>query len=550
MHIEVNTTNLLLMALGIPLALLLASTLPALHRNLLPLLVIAPLPALATALFADATPLAIGSESFALWFALDAPGRILLLVAALLWIAAGLYVALWLRNAPRIGGMVVCWLMTLSGGVGVFLAADLVSFYFTLALLSVGTCGLVLQGGTAEAQRGATAYLAVALLAEAFLLASLVLIALEMPHGSLLIRDAAATIPSSTNRDLILTLLLVGLGMKAGLIPCHFWMPLAHGSAPIPASAVMSGIVVKASAVALMRFLSFDAPLPSFGIALTAFGLGSAFYAVLVGITQTYPKMVLAYSSVSQMGFICAILGIGLTNGEVIVVQLGAFYAAHHLLVKGALFLAVGAIANSGERQRLGLVLIPAAFLALGIAGLPPTGGFLAKTLVKPLFMGDALPLLATLAALGSTVLMLHFLRLLCGAPASAAMPMLLIPWCLMAVAALSVPWLLYSATTPGSWNQVLEPYGLWKSLWPMLVGLGVASVLWRWGSRYLPKIPAGDIAAGAPALVRGFGSLQRAVENAEVLLRQWAVAGISLLLLLLVFGGMMRGGNTWALIH
>ena len=545
MPIEINTSNLLLAALGVPFALLLASSVPLLRRNLLPSLVIAPLPALIAALVADPTPLVIGTEKFALCLALDAPGRMLLLVATLLWIAAGLYVALWLRTTPKSGGMVVCWLMTLSGGIGVFLAADLVSFYSTLALLSIGTCGLVLQGSSVAAQRGATAYLAVALLAEALLLMALVLMAIEMPQGKLLIRDAAAALPNYANRDLILTLLLLGLGMKAGLIPCHFWMPLAHGSAPIPASAVMSGIVVKASAVAVMRFLPGDAALPSFGMALTAFGLGSAFYAVIIGITQTYPKMALAYSSVSQMGFIFAILGIGIGNADAVALQLSAFYAAHHLLVKGALFLAVGAIANSGKQQRLWLVLVPATLLALGIAGLPLTGGFLAKSAVKPLFTDGLLPLLATLSALGSTVLMLHFVRLLHAAPATAqAQRSLLMPWCLMALLALSVPWLLYAAAAPATWAQLFTPGALWKGLWPLLAGLGVALALWRWGNRYLPKIPAGDIAVCGPALTRSFNNLQCVVENAEALLRQWTVAGLALLLLIIVFGAMMRGGN------
>lgn len=531
-----HPAHLLLTALALPLTLLLLSSVPVLRRNFLPLLVIAPLPALAAALYADNTPLRLGTAQCALWFALDAPGRMLLLVATLLWMAAGLYVALWLRSAPQRGSMVVCWLLTLTGCIGVFLAADLVSFYFTLALLSIGTCGLVLQGGTPEAQRGASVYLAVALLGEAFLLCALVLMAVAMPAGNLLISDAAAALPNATHRDLILSLLLLGLGMKVGLVPSHFWMPLAHGSAPIPASAVMSGIVVKAGALAALRFLPSAVPLPSFGIVLTAFGLGSAFYAVLVGITQTYPKMALAYSSVSQMGLVFAIIGIGMSSGDPAALQLGAFYAAHHLLVKGALFLAVGAMANSSTQQRFWLVLAPAALLALGIAGLPLTGGFLAKTVVKPLFAGAWLQALATLSALGSTVLMLHFLRLLHTAPASApTRGALLIPWWLMFIAALSVPWLLYRNLGMGDWVTLWTVEVLWKALWPLLVGLGAAVVLWRYGERYLPQLPAGDIAAFGPILMRCFASLQNVAARLDTLLRQWTVAGLALLLVLIL---------------
>ncbi len=119
-----------------------------------------------------------------------------------------------------------------------FLAADLVGFYFLLAVLSVGASGLVLQGDGPDALRAGGLYLGLALLAEAFLLAGLVLLAAATPNGSLLIRDAAAALPTSPWRDLTLTLLVIGLGMKAGLVPVHFWMPLAYGAAPMPAAAV------------------------------------------------------------------------------------------------------------------------------------------------------------------------------------------------------------------------------------------------------------------------------------------------------------------------
>ncbi len=116
-------------------------------------------------------------------FALDQPGAILLGTAAVLWILAGAYAARWLRDDPNAGAFVVCWLMTLTGSVGVFLAADLVGFYFLLAVLSVGASGLVLQGDGPGALRAGGLYLGLALLAEAFLLAGLVLLAAATPEG-------------------------------------------------------------------------------------------------------------------------------------------------------------------------------------------------------------------------------------------------------------------------------------------------------------------------------------------------------------------------------
>jgi len=140
-----TTSILLIAAVGVPFALLLACIVPAIRERMPPLLALAPIPALVAALFADDTPLVFGNARFALSFALDEPGAMLLLVAAILWSAAGAYAATGLRGAVNAGGLVVCWLMTLTGCVGVFLAADLVGFYFLLAVLSVGASGLVLQ---------------------------------------------------------------------------------------------------------------------------------------------------------------------------------------------------------------------------------------------------------------------------------------------------------------------------------------------------------------------------------------------------------------------
>jgi len=526
-------------AVGAPLAMLLACLSPAIRKHMPQLLGFAPIPALAAALLADGTPLMFGNAQFGLSFAMDKPGAMLLTVAAILWIAAGAYATTWLRNTDNAGGFVVCWLMTLTGCVGVFLAADIVGFYFLLAVLSVGASGLVLQGGTLKALRASAVYLGVALLAEAFLLAGLVMLALVMPHGSLLIRDAAAAISTSPWRDLTLALLVVGLGMKAGLVPLHFWMPLAYDAAPIPASAVMSGAVVKASTLALIRFLPFDAALPDFGLPLAAIGFFGAFYGVAIGVMQSEPKLVLAYSSVSQMGFLIAVIGMGLAVGDSSSAQAASFYAAHHLLAKGALFLAVGVVATTG-RHRLWLVLLPAAVLALGIGGLPLTGGAMAKLAVKPL-LGDGLAgLLADLSAIGTTMLMFHFLSRLAAStasiPSTSAPVGFALPWLLMFVAAIAVPWTLYPLTGIGIWSYAFQPEILWAASWPILIGIVPMLLLWRWG-RVLPQIPEGDLIVVGERAMRKFITWGDGLERAEGLLRRWPVATLMLLALVLFLG-------------
>ncbi|HKE92979.1 MAG TPA: proton-conducting transporter membrane subunit, partial [Povalibacter sp.] len=376
---------LLALAFGVPLSLLLACASRRLRRWMPALFVLAPIPALMAALCADSgSMLQIGNDTLALTFTLDEPGAMLLGVAALLWSACGIYAARDLRERADVDGFIVCWLMTLTGCIGVFLAADVIGFYFLLATLSVGASGLVLQGKGPDAHRASAVYLGLTLLAEGFLLVALILLVQATPDGSVLIRDAAAALSTSAWRDVTLMLLLTGLGIKAALVPLHFWMPLAYDAAPIPAAAVMSGAVVKASVIAMVRLLPFDAALPDCGFPLAAIGMCGALYGVVIGITQLRPTVVLAYSSVSQMGFVVAVIGMGLAAGDDTTPMTAAFYGAHHLLVKGSLFLAVGVLMRTGHRC-LWPMLIPAAVIALGLGGLPLTGGALTKYAAKDL---------------------------------------------------------------------------------------------------------------------------------------------------------------------
>ena len=536
----IGARTLLAAAFLVPLGMLLACLWPRALNRMPSLLALAPIPALAAVLLVrDAPPLILGSTRLHLTFTLDPPGALLLGVAALLWIASGAYASHYLQDRPDRGRFAVCWLMTLTGCLGVFLAADMVGFYFLLALLSLGACGLVIHHETPRAWRAGAIYIGLALLAEAFLLMAFVMLAAQIPGDSLLIRDAAAALPTSPHRDLILALLIAGLGMKAGLVPFHFWMPLAYSAAPTPASAVLSGAVVKASILGMIRFLPLETALPDWGTALAAAGLFAALYGVVIGITQRNPKVVLAYSSVSQMGFIVAVIGMGMIAGDGRAALATAFYAAHHVLVKGALFLSVGVIAATGSR-RLWPTLLPVAIIAVGLGGLPLTGGSLAKIVVDgPLGDGTASKI-ATVSAVGTTLLMLQFLRSLARTasqdPQATAAAGLVWPWLATAVVSLVVPWTLYLAVPSGTLPDPLAPAVLWKALWPVLLGAVLAIGLWRW-SRWLPRIPDGDVVVALDGGMRVAVACGKALERMDSVLRQWPVAGVTLLILTVALG-------------
>ena len=497
---------------------------------------LAPLPALAAAILAIVgAPFGAGLPALRASLWLDRPGAILLAASALIWLVRSVFALTDGAGRPNADRFAVSWLLTMAGSLGVFIAADLLTFYLVYALVSVPAYYLVAHGDDARSSRAGGVYMAFTLLGEAVLLIAFVLLAAGEPGGSLSIRDVVAALPTSPWRDAALALLIIGFGMKIGLAPMHGWMPLAYPAAPIPAAAVLSGAAVKAGVIGLIRFLPFSATLSGWGEALAWAGFVSAFYGVAIGFAQKDPKTVLAYSSISQMGVIAAALGMGLASGDQGAALDVAFYAANHALVKAALFLTIGAVATLGERRLLP-ALIVAGLLGLSLGGLPLTGGELAKLAVKDVFGGGLAKWAATASAAASTALMLHFVLQLARSPGdqrASASPERLWSWLTLAAVSMLVPWLMFPAIG-GSLTDAVAAGPLWDALWPMLVGAALALGLWALGDPF-PRIPAGDIVVAEEAGFRRLAPLGALVERLDWSLRQWPAASLSLLAIALV---------------
>ncbi len=219
--------------------------------------------------------------------------------------------------------------------------------------------------------------------------------------------------------------------------------------------------------------------------------------------------------------------------GDKSVAPLAAFYAAHHVLVKGALFLAVGVAALTAS-QRIGIVVVPGVVIALGLAGLPLTGGALAKLAVKdPLGYGIAGTLASFIGVRNnpSDAALSAPARIDCGArPGQAGGRQTR-----RAVAGDGSrfhhgPLDTVSFAGIGSLSDALAPAALWKVLWPVLLGGVLAVGLRRWGHR-LPRIPEGDVVVASGVVARAAAACGAVLERADGLLRQWAIASLSLLM-------------------
>jgi hydrogenase-4 component B len=471
------------------------------------------LPGLALVLFMpDGTHAAYSWLMLGLDLHLDATGRVFLLLSSLLWSASGLYALGYLRGDPHEARFHLFFLLAMAGNLGLVLAADAMGFYLFFALMSLSSYGLVVHAGGREDFRAGGIYLVLAVIGEILLFSGLVMHASAAGGHHFTLMAATPLQPVSA------ALLLLGFGIKAGLIPLHVWLPLAHPAAPAPASAVLSGAMIKAGLLGWLRLLQLQgAGWEELGWLLVILGLAGAFLAAVAGVMQRRPKTILAYSSISQMGLM--ICGVGLIlllpdEGDLLLAAV-VLYALHHGLAKGALFLGAGIV----DRCRSPWVMVTLAIPALALAGLPWTSGALAKQALKaPVYEATAswagtIEFLLTLAAVGTTLLMARFLW--CVRPHAKAVSgalswEMILPWLVLSLAALVMPW-IRGGTAGLTWSLV----------WPLALGVVLALTmppLLR-GRRVL-QLPEGDLLVPVEALIGWLTGIVQATP------RLWQTAG------------------------
>jgi proton-translocating NADH-quinone oxidoreductase chain N len=208
------------------------------------------------------------------------------------------------------------------------------------------------------------------------------------------IRSAAAPTPILLAAG---GMFIIGFGVKAALVPLHTWLPDAHSQAPSGISAMLSGVVIQAGLVALLRSL---APLagvsPSWGALLLGFGALNMLLGNLMALRQVQIKRLLAYSSLSHMGYILLGIGAAVSFGQMNAAAGGFFHIVTHALMKGLAFLAAGVLLYSlyishgthqplmledlnGVSRRYPLAAFGLSLAVLSLGGLPPLAGFMSK---------------------------------------------------------------------------------------------------------------------------------------------------------------------------
>lgn len=470
---------MILLALCLPLLLGLACLL-GLHRRLRWLLPAASLPVLGLALM-PASRLELDWLLVGLAVGGDALTRPFLLLLGLAWSLAAWHALDYIGERQR--SFWFFWLLTLSGISLAFLAQDAAGFYCGYAVMGLAAYGLILHDRSDAARRAGRIYLILALLGEALILTGLFQFGARF--GNFHLAELGGLLIESGGSGLAGWCLLAGFAVKMGVLPLHVWLPLAHPVAPAPASAILSGVIVKAGLLGWLRFLppeTFGASPPV--ITLVVLGLAAAFYAGLMGLTRSEPKAILAWSTVSQLGLMLVLFAAA-SVGEIeraLLLPIIGIWVLHHGLNKAALFLAT-ACSPTLNRWRLLLLGIP----ALSIAGLPLTSGGLAKGLAKEGIAEASLPdwtlMLFGLSSITTGLLLWHLYdRLRQSSSEARAHP----AWLLLTLLALTVPWFWAESLGLASWPKLTS---WWDGIWPLLLASAIVLFWKRLGWR-LPDWP------------------------------------------------------------
>ena len=334
---------------------------------------------------------------------LDGLSSLLLLAVSAVSAAAMLFSTRYMEQYTAKPKYLTLFLLMVAGMNGVVLSGDIFNLYVFLEIASIASYALVGFGGEHEELEASFKYMVLGSVASTFVLFGVALVygntgSLNMAY----ISEAIQEMGMNAGLAFALSLFIAGFGLKAALVPFHAWLPDAHPSAPAPISAMLSGVLIKALGVyALCRlvFNVFGVSVPV-GWVLVALGITSMVAGGFLAIGQWDFKRLLAYSSISQVGYM--VLGIGLgvvllarkanTAWAALAILGGLFHLVNHAVYKSLLFLTSGSVEMAtGTRQmkelggladRMPVTRAACTVASASIAGVPPFPGFWSKLIL------------------------------------------------------------------------------------------------------------------------------------------------------------------------
>ncbi len=352
---------------------------------------------------------------------IDAWGLLIALIVAVIGLMTVVYSTAYMRGQTGQGPYYVLVMLLVTALIGFSLSGDLFNQFVWLEVFSVAAFALTgFHIERRDAIEAAFKYLITNSIAAFFIAIGLTL--LYMQTGALNLAEIARAFRPTPAGLVAAGLLVAGYATKAALVPWHFWLPDAHAAAPSPISALFSGALIKVGIYAVARTALTVFPFQPGSMMQTGLLVIAALSMLLGGIQmvqQRSMKRILAFSSVSQMGYIALGLAIGTPAGF----AAAAFYAVNHALVKAALFMGAGAVMwrtdihridEGGDlAQQMPITCVTMCIAALGLAGTPFLGGFVAKSVLEEAASSAGLTFMAWIAIASSILTFAGLARLL-----------------------------------------------------------------------------------------------------------------------------------------
>ncbi len=328
-------------------------------------------------------------------FYLDGTGFIMLAMTWALLAGIGWYSLAYFRGRPAAAHFWPLLLLVWAALDNLFLTADVFNMYVTLELLGLLSVALIALAGTSDAFSAALRYLLAALGGSMCYLLGVAMI--YSASGTLDWVFLRTVLTEGPRAAMALALVTAGLMLKSAIFPLHFWLPRAHANAPAPVSALLSSLMVKASFYIALRMWLWIFPgvlhTHVAGPLLGLLGAGAILYGSLLALRQDRLKLLIAYSTVAQLGYLFVFFALSMHPEDVTpALQAVVFFALSHAFAKAALFMGAGVVQRTlghdsldrlaGCAQRLPQIVFSFGVAGVSLIGLPPSGGFVGKYLL------------------------------------------------------------------------------------------------------------------------------------------------------------------------
>jgi len=362
----------------------------------------------------------------------DGLSMMMLIIVNIIGMMAGLFSIPYINKYTGENYYYSLFSLMVAGMNGVVMTGDLFNLFVFLEVSVIASYALVAFGTSKYELEASFKYQVLGGIASLFILFSLAMT--YWYTGTLNIADVAQVIRSGSEGSTALFIqlfMVAGFGLKAAMIPFHAWLPDAHSSAPSPISAMLSGVLIKAIGVyAILRlfFTMFNITI-EISYVITTIGVLSMVVGVLLAIGQWDMKRLLAYHSISQMGYVMTAAGIAMIiiakGGETRVAALalagGLFHMFNHAAFKSLLFLNAGAVEYStgtrnlkelgGMADLMPITSITSMGASMSISGIPPFNGFFSKLIIIIAAVQGRFYLIALLAVIVSIITLASFMK-------------------------------------------------------------------------------------------------------------------------------------------